>query len=92
MVFTSVAGHLMELDFPEPYKRWHSCSPLELYGAPVVKIVPQVWKATSVTHLVILLLLCSDLMAYPDLKNQIVIYITPANLSGCFNDSGQETD
>ncbi|EIE27522.1 prokaryotic type I DNA topoisomerase [Coccomyxa subellipsoidea C-169] len=41
MLFTSVAGHLMELDFPEAFKKWHSCSPLELYGAPVLKCVPQ---------------------------------------------------
>ncbi len=42
MLFTSVAGHLMELDFPEHFKKWHSCSALELYTAPVVKKVPQV--------------------------------------------------
>ena len=43
MVFTSVAGHLMELDFTESHKKWHSCSPLDLYGAPVTKTVPAVW-------------------------------------------------
>lgn len=42
MVFTSVAGHLMELDFTQQHKRWRSCSPLELYNAPVVKAVPDV--------------------------------------------------
>lgn len=42
MVFTSVAGHLMELDFTQQHKRWRSCSPLELYTAPVVKAVPDV--------------------------------------------------
>ncbi|CAL8463456.1 g2990 [Coccomyxa elongata] len=45
MLFTSVAGHLMELDFPENFKKWHSCSALELYTAPVVKKVPQDKKA-----------------------------------------------
>lgn len=42
MVFTSVAGHLMELEFPAQYKRWRACSPLDLYTAPVVKDVPAV--------------------------------------------------
>jgi DNA topoisomerase-3 len=42
MVFTSVAGHLMELEFAAQYKRWRGCSPLELYTAPVVKDVPAV--------------------------------------------------
>lgn len=42
MLFTSVAGHLMELEFAGQYKRWRGCSPLELYTAPVVKDVPQV--------------------------------------------------
>ncbi|KAK9812774.1 hypothetical protein WJX72_003468 [[Myrmecia] bisecta] len=41
MVFTSVAGHLMELDFGAAHKKWHSCSPADLYGAPVHKSVPQ---------------------------------------------------
>ncbi|WIA41751.1 hypothetical protein OEZ86_009091 [Tetradesmus obliquus] len=40
MVFTSVAGHLMELEFAGQYKRWRGCSPLDLYTAPVVKDVP----------------------------------------------------
>lgn len=42
MVFTSVAGHLLELDFTPQHKKWHSCSPVELYTAPVQKVVPQV--------------------------------------------------
>jgi len=48
MLFTSVAGHLMELEFEGNYKRWRGCSPLELYTAPVAKSVPQVsagWRA-----------------------------------------------
>eukprot|EP00775_Hariotina_reticulata_P013627 gene13627-13753_t len=40
MVFTSVAGHLMELEFPTQYKKWRGCSPLDLYTAPVIKDVP----------------------------------------------------
>ncbi len=42
MVFTSVAGHLMELDFTDDMKKWRSCSPVDLYGAPVLKRIPQV--------------------------------------------------
>lgn len=42
MIFTSVTGHLMELEFDERFKKWHSCDPADLYQAPVRKSVPQV--------------------------------------------------
>ena len=42
MTFTSVAGHLMELEFAAPFKKWRACGPGDLYSAPVVKFVPQV--------------------------------------------------
>ena len=42
MTFTSVSGHLKELDFTPEYKNWRACSPVELYAAPVGKVVPQV--------------------------------------------------
>lgn len=42
MSFTSVTGHLMELDFDERFKKWHSCDPVQLYHAPVRKYVPEV--------------------------------------------------
>ncbi|XP_049403152.1 DNA topoisomerase 3-alpha isoform X1 [Solanum stenotomum] len=41
MLFTSVTGHLMELEFDERYRKWHSCDPLDLYNAPVRKFVPE---------------------------------------------------
>ncbi|GMP26629.1 hypothetical protein CsSME_00002997 [Camellia sinensis var. sinensis] len=41
MLFTSVTGHLMELDFEDRYRKWHSCDPLLLYQAPVRKFVPE---------------------------------------------------
>lgn len=41
MSFTSVTGHLMELDFDERFKKWHSCDPVQLYHAPVRKYVPE---------------------------------------------------
>jgi DNA topoisomerase IA len=47
MVFTSVSGHLMEMDFPESYKRWSACSPLELYSAPINKTVGKVGIGSS---------------------------------------------
>jgi len=45
MVFTSVAGHLLELDFEARVKGWHSCSPRDLYDASVFKCVPKVLLA-----------------------------------------------
>ena len=54
MVFTSVAGHLMELDFTDDMKKWRSCSPVDLYGAPVLKRIPQVKPLTIFpAHLVV---------------------------------------
>ncbi|GAA0138254.1 DNA metabolism protein [Lithospermum erythrorhizon] len=41
MAFTSVTGHLMELEFDDRYRKWYSCDPIELYHAPVLKSVPQ---------------------------------------------------
>ncbi|KAH9717269.1 DNA topoisomerase 3-alpha [Citrus sinensis] len=41
MLMTSVTGHLMELDFDERYRKWHSCDPADLYHAPVRKHVPE---------------------------------------------------
>ncbi|WOH07973.1 hypothetical protein DCAR_0727408 [Daucus carota subsp. sativus] len=41
MIFTSIHGHLMELEFEDRYRKWHSCDPLDLYHAPVRKYVPQ---------------------------------------------------
>lgn len=42
MFFTSVAGHLMELEFGPAHRGWRSCDPIDLYAAPVNKAVPQV--------------------------------------------------
>ena len=42
MVFTSVAGHLMELEFEDGYRRWRGVDPADLYSARVFKQVPQV--------------------------------------------------
>lgn len=42
MLMTSVLGHLMELDFVDPYRKWNSCDPTALFEAPVRKHVPKV--------------------------------------------------
>ena len=42
MVFTSVSGHLMELEFGQQHRTWKSVPPAELYQVPVYKQVPQV--------------------------------------------------
>lgn len=42
MLMTSVTGHLMEIDFDDRFRKWHSCDPADLYHAPIRKYVPQV--------------------------------------------------
>ena len=37
MIFSSVMGHLLQLDFEAPYKKWASCAPQDLYRVPVKK-------------------------------------------------------
>jgi DNA topoisomerase-3 len=39
MIFSSVAGHLLQLEFESPYDKWHGCTPSDLYTAPVYKQV-----------------------------------------------------
>jgi len=34
---TSVSGHLLNYDFTNAYRKWHSCHPLNLFDAPVFK-------------------------------------------------------
>jgi len=41
MIFTSVSGHMMSLDFPEEYRNWTSCDPLVLFNAPVNKRISE---------------------------------------------------
>lgn len=41
MLVTSVIGHLMELEFEDRFRKWHSCDPADLYHAPVRKTVPE---------------------------------------------------
>ncbi|KAF9505306.1 hypothetical protein BS47DRAFT_560153 [Hydnum rufescens UP504] len=32
---TSVSGHVMEHDFPDTHRKWHSCDPFSLFDAPI---------------------------------------------------------
>lgn len=41
MAMTSVAGHLMELEFPPQFRSWDRCNPKTLFEAPVLKSVKQ---------------------------------------------------
>lgn len=40
MLVTSVTGHLMEIDFDDRFRKWHSCDPAQLFHAPLRKSVP----------------------------------------------------
>ncbi|CAH2001979.1 unnamed protein product [Acanthoscelides obtectus] len=37
MMMTSVSGHLLNYQFAPSFKNWHSCSPVALFDAPVLK-------------------------------------------------------
>jgi DNA topoisomerase-3 len=47
MLVTSVTGHLMELEFEDRFRKWHSCDPADLYHVPVRKFVPEVSLSLS---------------------------------------------
>eukprot|EP01087_Luapelamoeba_hula_P000664 TRINITY_DN10492_c0_g1_i1.p1 TRINITY_DN10492_c0_g1~~TRINITY_DN10492_c0_g1_i1.p1 ORF type:complete len:246 (-),score=6.38 TRINITY_DN10492_c0_g1_i1:671-1408(-) len=38
-IFTSVTGHIMELDVTPKYKPWNSCEPADLFDVPIEKTV-----------------------------------------------------
>lgn len=42
VTMTSVLGHLTGLEFQQQYRKWHSCSPGQLFDAPVITEVAQV--------------------------------------------------
>ena len=48
MLFTSVTGHLMEVEFEDRFRKWHSCDPADLYHASVRKFVPEVSFLSSI--------------------------------------------
>lgn len=42
MIFTSVKGHIMTMDFPDSYHNWNGCDPFQLFDAPIQKTIPTV--------------------------------------------------
>lgn len=65
MLITSVAGHLMETDFDERYRKWGSCDPVELFEAPVLSRVPED-KADLRRNLELAVRQCQDLILWLD--------------------------
>ena len=65
MVFTSVTGHLMEMDFPMAYRKWRSCAEESLFGLPVSKDVREANKLVK-ENLVFLARSCDRLMLWLD--------------------------
>ena len=47
VTMTSVIGHLNDLEFPQQYRKWHSCPPAHLFDAPVETIAYPVSKISS---------------------------------------------
>lgn len=44
-IFTCVSGHLMEYDFTDAHRKWHSCNPADLFDARVESRVAKDKKA-----------------------------------------------
>jgi DNA topoisomerase-3 len=66
MVFTSVTGHLMELEFKDPgTKGWNSCDPATLFDTEVEKYVPED-KLETKANLVDLARQCAVLVLWLD--------------------------
>lgn len=42
VTFTCVAGHILQQDFGERYRKWMSCQPQDLFEAPIETHVAQV--------------------------------------------------
>lgn len=66
MVFTSVAGHLLELEFVPPFHGWQGCSPGELYSAPVRKQVPRGENEKILANLQAQARRCAELVLWLD--------------------------
>ncbi len=49
MIFTSVSGHMLGLDFSGEHRGWRSCPPTELFDAPVISMVLDASKAIAKT-------------------------------------------
>lgn len=51
VTMTSVIGHLYGLDFPQEYRKWHSCRPAQLFDAPVTETIDEVSGPNAVDFL-----------------------------------------
>lgn len=40
MIFTSVSGHLKDKDFPDQYRKWHTCDPVDMFDLQIRSFVP----------------------------------------------------
>ena len=47
VTFTCVAGHIMQQDFSDRYRKWQSCQPAELFDAPIQTSVADDKKAVA---------------------------------------------
>jgi DNA topoisomerase-3 len=51
VTFTCVAGHIVAQDFPERFRKWHSCQPVDLFEAPIQSSIAEVRAAIYVNRL-----------------------------------------
>lgn len=58
MVMTSVSGHLLNYEFDPGYRKWHSCDPVELFDAPVMKMCQETMKDIKVRYSGIIIIWC----------------------------------
>ena len=65
MLFTSVSGHLMELDFASSHRNWNACDPFELFTAPVEKTVKEEFSNVA-ANLEFQARRCSELILWLD--------------------------
>ncbi|KFB52593.1 AGAP010028-PA-like protein [Anopheles sinensis] len=49
MIMTSVSGHLLNLEFLPSFRGWQSCSPEDLFDAPVRKFCPENYEKIKKT-------------------------------------------
>ncbi|CBY00540.1 hypothetical protein LEMA_P016700.1 [Plenodomus lingam JN3] len=47
VTFTCVAGHIVAHDFPERFKKWHSCQPAALFDAPIEQSIAENKKVVA---------------------------------------------
>ncbi|UPX12690.1 DNA topoisomerase [Ascochyta rabiei] len=47
VTFTCVAGHIVANEFPDRYRKWHACSPSDLFDAPIQSTIAEGKKAVA---------------------------------------------